>query len=124
MIKIVFCLRRRKDVAPEEFHGYWVGEHPQLVRRHSAALRIGRYTQSHAINHPQLSGALAARGSGFEPFDGVAKLWWESAEDVAEANASREGRAAGRALLDDEPEFIDLVQSAIFFTEEQVVIGG
>lgn len=31
MIKLVFALRRRKDMPPEEFHRYWLEEHGPLA---------------------------------------------------------------------------------------------
>ena len=39
MIKLVYCIRRRADGTPEEFHRYWLGEHGPLVR--SVAEAIG-----------------------------------------------------------------------------------
>jgi hypothetical protein len=58
-----------------------------------------------------------------EQYDGVAELWWDSYEEFAEASGTPEGRRAGRALLEDERNFIDLPNSPLFFTEEHVIIG-
>jgi EthD domain len=63
------------------------------------------------------------RGAQVEPYDGVAELWWDSYEEFAEAGATPEGRRAGRALLEDERNFIDLPKSPLFFTTEHVIIG-
>ena len=123
MIKLVFCLRRRSELSPEEFRRYWLAEHAELVKRHSPALRVRRYVQSHTVADPRVAASLAVRGSDVAPYDGVAELWWDSVEDLVEAGATKEGRAAGRALLEDERHFIDLAGSPIFYSEEHVIIG-
>ena len=122
MIKLVFCVRRLPTCSASEFHRYWFEDHAALVRQHAATLRIRRYTQSHTFSDPRLSPAIDARGGEVDPFDGVAELWWDSAEDLIEAGATAAGRRAGRALLDDERNFIDLPNSPLFFTEERVII--
>ena len=122
MIKLVFCLRRRSELTPAEFRRYWRSEHAELVKQHGAALRIRRYAQSHTVGDDRVAVSLAVRGSDIEPYDGVAELWWDSVEDLIEAGSTKEGRAAGRALLDDERTFIDLANSPIFYSEEHVII--
>lgn len=122
MIKIVFCVRRRPDLSPEEFGRYWLEVHAELVRRHGPALRMCRYTQSHTISDARIATAVKARGRGIAPYDGVAEVWWNSIEDIIEAGSTSEGRAAGRALLDDERNFIDLPNSPVFYAEEHVIL--
>lgn len=122
VIKIVFCLRRLPGLSELEFQSYWRNHHAPLVRDAATALRIRRYVQSHHLGLPQAAGAIAARGCVQAPFDGVAELWWDSVDDIVAASATREGRAAGRRLLDDEKTFIDLAASTLFYTTELVVI--
>jgi uncharacterized protein (TIGR02118 family) len=122
MIKLVFCVRRLPTLSESEFHRYWFEDHAELVRQHAATLRIRHYTQSHTFSDVRLSPAIDARGGKVDPFDGVAELWWDSAEDLIEASVTAAGRRAGRALLDDERNFIDLPNSPLFFTEERVII--
>lgn len=78
------------------------------------ALRIRRYTQSQTFSDPRLSPVIESRGGQIDPFDGVAKLWWDSVEDLVEAMSTAEGRIAGRALRRDEETFIDLPNSPLF----------
>ncbi len=59
-----------------------------------------------------------------EAFDGVAELWWDGAEALGAANATEEGRKAGRELLEDERNFIDFERSVIFVAEEHVFVEG
>lgn len=124
MIKIVFCLRRKQNLSPEEFRRYWLDHHAELVRRCAPALRLRRYTQSHTITDPRIAATVEARGSDIEPYDGVAELWWESIEDIIEAVATKEGSDAGHDLLRDERNFIDQANSSIFYAEEYVIFDG
>lgn len=121
MIKIIFCLRRLPSLSTEEFQRYWREQHAPLVRRHASALGIARYTQSHTFVDPRLEPSAAARAPEVERYDGVAELWWHSIDDLLAAGATREARAAGRELLEDERRFIDLKNSPIFFAQEHVV---
>lgn len=122
MIKLIFCLRKSASVSLDEFHRYWREEHAPLVKQHAPTLRIRRYTQSATLADPGLIGALRGRGDG-EAYDGVAELWWDSIEDALSASATEEGRAAARALYQDEKQFIDLAKSRIFYSTEHVVIS-
>ena len=121
MIKLVFCLRRLPTLSMSAFQHYWFENHAELVRRHAAALRIRRYTQSHAFSDVRLSPTIEVRGGRIDAYDGVAELWWDSAEDLIEAISSPEGQVAGTALLEDERTFIDLPNSPLFFTNERVI---
>ena len=123
MIKLAFCLRRRSELTAADFHQYWLTQHAELVKQHAAALRIRRYVQSHTVADERVAASLAVRDSAVEPYDGVAELWWDSIEDLVEAGGTKEGRAAGRALLEDERSFIDLADSPIFYSVEHVIIG-
>ena len=123
MFKLVFCLRRVPTLSVSEFQRYWYDNHADLVRRHAPALRIRRYTQSHALSDPRLSPVIEVRGGRTDPFDGVAELWWGSVDDLLEAMATTEGLDAGRALLEDERTFIDLPNSPLFFSNEHVIIA-
>lgn len=122
MLKLVFCLRRLPPLSRPEFQRYWHDAHGPLVRQHSAALRIRRYVQAHTLESG-LNGALAASRGAPEAFDGVAELWWDSAEDFAAASASDAGRAASAALLEDERRFIDHARSPLWVAEERIHIA-
>ena len=121
MIKLVFCLRRLPQLTREEFQRHWHERHAPLVRAHAAALGIRRYVQTHTLEHP-VNAALRASRGGPDAFDGVAELWWDSAEALGAASASPEGRAAAAELLDDERRFIDLAHSPLFVAVERPIV--
>ena len=54
----------------------------------------------------------------------MAELWFDSEEAMRRVFGAEGGRAAGRALLEDEREFIDWSRSPIWIGEEKVLVGG
>ena len=122
MIKLVFCLRRMPQLSREEFQRYWFERHAPLVRSHAATLKIRRYVQTHT-GEQALNDALQTSRGGPDAYDGVAELWWDSADALASATATPEGQAAGAALLEDERRFIDLARSPLFVAVERVIIS-
>ena len=123
MIKLVYCLRRLPHLSREEFQRYWRQNHGPLVRERAQALRIRRYVQVHTLESPTNDALRRSRG-GLEPYDGVVELWYESADDLAAAAASPEGRKAGEELLEDERSFIDLERSALWIAREHSIVEG
>ena len=121
--KLVFCLRRRDGMSLEEFQRYWRETHAPLVRSHAEALGIRRYVQVHTRPSPVGDAVSASRG-GVEGYDGVAELWFDSAEAIATAAATPDGIEAGAALLEDERRFIDLEHSPLWLAEEHEVISA
>lgn len=121
MLKLIFCLHRLPALTPAEFRRYWLEEHGPLVRKHAGVLRIARYVQSHGLGGPLDEALRASRGAP-AGYDGVAELWWASADDFKGATASAEGRAASLALLEDERRFIDLARSPLFVVEERALV--
>src|ERR1700751_2167284 len=121
MIKLVFVIRRREDVPPEEFHRYWLGEHGPLAGRLLAPLGARRYVQTHTVN-TDLNGALAATRGTTEAYDGLAEIWWDSLDVFLAASGSGAGRSANETLMDDEARFIVLERSSFFIAEEHAIL--
>jgi uncharacterized protein (TIGR02118 family) len=122
VIQLVFCLVRRPHLSREAFLSRWLDGHGPLVREHAAALAIRRYAQVHTLPPAAFSRLAASRG-GPVAYDGVAELWFDSIESMQAAAATAEGRRAGRALLEDEREFIELKASPIWLGEPHVLVG-
>ncbi|HTO55097.1 MAG TPA: EthD domain-containing protein [Myxococcota bacterium] len=123
MLKLSFCLRRLPNLSREAFQKYWFEIHAPLVKKHSAALRIQRYVQTHTLVGDAADTLQRTRG-GPPGYDGVAELWWKSEQDVAAALATAAGAEAGQILLEDERKFIDLSQSPLFWAREREIIPG
>jgi uncharacterized protein (TIGR02118 family) len=120
MIKLVYIVRRRPYIPPQEFRKYWGEKHGPLVRSVAKDLRARRYVQSHTVE-PEVNAQLAqTRGMG-EAYDGITELWWDSLETFISALTSPAGQAAGQTLAEDEARFIDLAGSFMFMTEEHTI---
>src|SRR5512133_652360 len=68
MIKLVFVIRRREELPPEEFHRYWLEEHGPLARGLLESLGARRYVQTHTLDS-ELNAALAATRGTIEAYD-------------------------------------------------------
>ena len=120
MIKLVYCIRKRKDISAEEFHRYWLEEHGPLVKSVAEDIGTCRYVQSHTVM-PEIN-SLLREGRGLEaPYDGITEVWWNTEADMDKGLNSPGGQAAAKRLLDDESKFIDCSGSRLFVTEEHEI---
>jgi len=117
MLRLVFAIRRLPRLSLEEFHRYWLDQHGPLALYHSRALGFVRYVQNHLIDDELTEKQRKFRGT-VEPYDGVVELWWNNRDELARSFTSREGRKAGRELLEDERNFIDFSRSSIWVAME------
>ncbi len=121
MIKLVYCLRRKDGVSPEEFHAYWLEHHAALVRKHAKILNIKRYVQTHPTPGPLMD--AFNKGRDAPSYDGIAEIWYDSVDDIKAAAATEEGRAAGREIIADEATFADSVSSPVLLSVEHEIVG-
>jgi uncharacterized protein (TIGR02118 family) len=122
MIKLTFCLVRRPHLTREEFQAYWRNTHAPLVASVAETLQIRRYVQLHSL--PEAANVAIRQARNAPPeFDGVAELWFDSLESLAENGARPEAQAAGAVLLEDERKFIDLEKSPLWWGEERLIVG-
>ncbi|WP_397421962.1 EthD domain-containing protein [Phenylobacterium sp.] len=122
MIKLTFCLVRLPHLSREAFQAYWFDTHGPLVASVADELKIRRYVQLHSLPAEASAGLRASR-SAPEDYDGVAELWFDSLEVLAENGRRPEARAAAALLLEDERRFIDLPKSPLWWGQERVVVG-
>ena len=119
MVKLVFCCRRLPEFSPEQFSKRWLEVHGPLVRRMREHLpQMRRYVQSHTI--PGAPSEMLRASRGAKPaYDGITEVWFDSLEALGAAG--EEALAAARRLYEDEAEFIDFADSAVFLTEEHEI---
>ena len=122
MIKLTFCLHRLQHLTREQFQAYWWGTHGPLVASVAATLQIRRYVQLHSLPAAAQVASRTSRNAP-EEYDGVAELWFDSLEALAENGHRPEAQAAGAKLLDDERKFIDLPRSPLWWGEEREVVS-
>lgn len=106
MIKLVYCISRRRGITLEEFSRYWREVHGPIGRRIPGLRRL---VQSHRVRQAwDMPASL---------FDGVAELWFDDMAALEAARRSREWRAS----TEDEANFIDATRTALFLTEEHEI---
>ena len=121
MLKLIYCLHRKPELSVEEFQRYWREVHAPLVAERAELLGIKRYIQAHTAV-PEVIPVFQARNGGSpEPYDGVAEIWFESLDALASEDPAVQQAAAD--LLADEGNFIDLAQSPLWITQENIVIA-
>ena len=118
MIKLVYCLRRRANISPEEFYRYWLNTHAPKVRNAAEKMRAVRYIQSHTCG-PEVNQAFVASRGLAPPYDGITEVWWNSIEDLKAAMV--EAAEVMAMLREDESQFIEFSQSCVFLTTEHLI---
>jgi uncharacterized protein (TIGR02118 family) len=120
MIKLVYVVRRRSDVSPEEFRRYWLEEHGPLVKSIAPEHGARRYVQSHTIDTPLNDALVGIRGMA-PSYDGITEVWSDSLEALQAELSSEAGQQAFGRLGEDEAKFIDIGSSTMFLTEEHTI---
>lgn len=119
LVKLYFPLRMLPSLDVGEAQRYWRTHHGPIIRRHAPALGMLRYQQSH-LDEPEITeGLRRPRGDVADTYAGHAEVWME--RDTA-ATVTAERRAAGRAAVEDEANFIDFSRSTMFLCKEHVFI--
>jgi uncharacterized protein (TIGR02118 family) len=108
MVKLVYCICRKRGLTREAFIRYWAEVHAPIGARIPGLRRL---VQSHAIPAPD-----GRPGD----FDGMAELWFEDLAALSRARQSPEWRASSA----DEEHFIDPARCASFVAEERQVDCG
>jgi hypothetical protein len=120
VIKLVYCIKRKADVSPEEFHRYWLEEHGPKVRSVAETVGAKRYVQSHTIL-PDLNAGFRASRDLSTGYDGITEIWFDDEASMTRGLGTSDGVAAAQMLLDDERHFIDFATSSIFMTQEHEI---
>ena len=107
MMKLVYCIRRKQGLSPDEFRRYWAEVHGPIGARIPGLRKL---VQSHAI-----------RVSGDDrpsDFDGMAELWFDDVAALVRARQSPEWQASTA----DEAHFVDPRGCASFVSEERQIV--
>jgi len=110
MIKLSVGLKRLPALSREQFLSYWTQQHAGLVKQHAAILGIVRYSQVHGLLDAELD-AFGMPTSASSTFDGIAEVWFSDLASAAASGRTADGKAAMKALREDERNFLDSAQS-------------
>ena len=109
MIKRFVILRRKPDMSIDEFRKYWRTIHGPLIGRIPG---LKRYVQYHVSS--EITDDTDA------PIDGIAELWFESADAQKRAYATPEYQA----VVEDEPNLFEMSTHYVHpvMTEDTVIV--
>jgi uncharacterized protein (TIGR02118 family) len=106
MVKLVYCITRKRGMSEKEFFRYWKDVHGPIGAQ---IPYLRRLVQSHRIVVP---------GDKYEPdYDGMAELWFDDMQALVAARQTAEWKAA----TEDEANFIDHDKVAYFVSEEHLI---
>lgn len=122
MIRLMYCVRRKPGMSKEEFDRYRWEEHGPLVIRHKERIGMIGYVQHHTVEgpFPRTPGSPGM----LEEFDGIAEIWWETAEAMTRSRQQPVPAALQNEIMDDEKKFVDHARSTAFYVDDRVVIGS
>ena len=113
LLKVSCYLTRHPGLSHEEFYRYWTEEHtPMLDKPMPGAPKVHRYVQLYPI--PETIPSLATA-----PFDGVAKIWFDTLEDAAAMFTSEHYNTVVAA---DEENFLDRSRTLFMYASEKQII--
>ncbi len=118
--KLIWVGSGLSHLSSEQFRDHYINKHAPLVKGYADAMGIKRYVQIHTFDDPLNDILRSARGAG-KLYDVHAEFIWNFGEMVLPANLKRMRQAIPK-IAEDEKRFIDFSRSAIWITEEHVVI--
>ena len=106
MLKMVFLVHKRPGIDAAEFRRYWREAHGPIAAKIPG---LRKYIQNHSI----------VDSDGTPPaYDGIAELWFDSAEAFGQGLASPEGQAASA----DAATFMDLDRMQSLSVDEVAIV--
>jgi hypothetical protein len=117
MIRLITCIKRKKDISPKKFREYW--NDPQfeiLLDRLVSLLEPVKLSRKLTLQVSANVRIMQARKS-LQPYDAIIEWWFESATRLALFLATLKARAALKGMMNYQSQFVDFEQSPSFFTE-------
>jgi hypothetical protein len=117
MIRLITCIKRKKDISSEEFRDYW--NDPQfkiLLDRIVSLLKPLKLSCKLTLQISANIGIMQARKTK-EPYDAVIEWWFESASQLTPLLEKPEAQTALKELMKYQRQFVDFTMSPSFFTE-------
>ena len=120
MIKFVYCVRKKEGTSDEDFYRYWKENHGPLVKSYAETMGSLKYIQSHTIDTVMNEVGREVRGMR-QAYDGITEVWFESEEALNAILQTEEGKAANKALIEDEARFCEFAECSVFLTKEHLI---
>lgn len=124
MIRLNYYVRRKPGMSVEDFQNYWRESHGPLWAKYEEILGCRRYVQIHDNpEHPVAETLKTGYKVTGDAYDGYSVACWSEIAVLERALATPEGKAAWKALLEDEREFIDHDRSMLSFGTDHAVLN-
>jgi hypothetical protein len=120
MIKLIQCLRSRRDLDLQGFRRHWQ-EYEEHIRRIAVLSGAAHATLDTTLAVDANLAVVATRGTS-PPFEGVAEISWERAPDWIALAGDPALRDAISGMQRAQADFVDLERSAIFFASAQALL--
>jgi hypothetical protein len=118
MIKLFFCVTRKRDVSIQDFRRLWNEHQVPLLTGLASATGAVRQVYNTTLAVEQNERFRRLRGTR-EPYDAVSEIWWKNARDLEVAMASPEMERMRDELFQRAKGFIDHARSCLFFAQEE-----
>ena len=116
MIRLVTCIKRKKEITPKKFRDYWNDPHFEILLDNLVSL-LEPFRISRKLTLQVSANIRIMQARKTEPYDAVIEWWFESASQLAPLLARPEAHAALKAMMKYQSQFVDIAQSPSFFTE-------
>jgi len=127
LLKLAFLLRRKPGMSRQDFQTYWRETHAPIVTKYKESGYTAQYVQCHTRETSMTDAARRSRAGEGNPlpdiYDGIAQIYWNDVSDIQKGIDHPLGKEGGRAMFQDEKNFIDLPNSPLFYGDEHVIIG-
>ena len=117
MIRLITCIKRKKDISSKKFRDYW--NDPQLETlfgRLVSLLEPLKLSRKLTLQVSANIRIMQARKTK-EPYDAVIEWWFDSASQLAPLLAKPEAHAVLKEMMKHQSRFVDFRVSPSFFTE-------
>jgi hypothetical protein len=120
MIKFIQCVRKKPEVSIQEFRRFWKLYQAKATELAKALNAVG-LTFCTTLAVDENLQVMLTRGTA-EPYDGVAEFRVNNAPRMLERLSAEPAEGLWLELREMQKEFVDLENSAFFFTAEEIVL--
>ena len=120
MIKFIQCVRKKPEVSIQEFRRFWKAYQAKATELAKAMNAVG-LTFCTTLAVDENLQVMLTRGTA-EPYDGVAEFRVNNAPRMMERLSAEPAKGLWKELRAQQKEFMDLENSAFFFTAEEIVL--
>jgi uncharacterized protein (TIGR02118 family) len=112
MVKEIVFIKRKQGLSREKFYRHYEEVHTPLVVKYFPTIK--RYVRNYII---------AALGTEEPDFDCITEVWYDSMEGF-QALSDAYGSETGKAVREDERNFMDRNKMRVFLVDERVTKRG